>query len=174
MKQDIAPVGEAVIRETKNVVLRDGRERIHKCLGMLSEEDVWYRPNENVVSVGNLVLHLCGNVTQWIVSGLGGAPDRRNRDGEFSEKGPISKAELLQRLDETLDQAEQTLNAFDPARVLDDVTIQGEDTNVMYALIHVAEHFSYHVGEITYFTKSRKNVDTGYYAGRDLNRLNPA
>src|SRR5262245_61595800 len=77
------------------VHLREGRERIHSCIGRLSEAQVWRRPNANTVSVGNLVLHLCGNVRQWINATLGGGKDTRQRDLEFSEPGPIPSAELL-------------------------------------------------------------------------------
>ena len=63
--------------------------RIKHCLRQLSEEQVWWRPSPALNSIGNLILHLCGNLRQWIVAGLGGAADHRNRPSEFAEPGPL-------------------------------------------------------------------------------------
>jgi uncharacterized damage-inducible protein DinB len=161
--------GRALIEETKRRLLKDSQPRVHKCLAALTEEEIWHRPNEETVSIGNLVLHLCGNVRQNIVSGLGGAPDHRKRALEFSEAGPIPAAELLRRLDETLAEAGAALDRIDPASLLDVRRVQGFEESGLSILVHVVEHFSYHVGQMTYFVKSRKAIDMGYYAGYDLN-----
>ncbi len=92
----------ALIKNESIRRLEEGLGRIHKCVGMLSDSQVWHRPNSNVVSVGNLILHLTGNVGQWIISTLGDRPDERDRDREFSESGPMDRAELLERLDRTM------------------------------------------------------------------------
>ena len=123
--------------------------------------------------MGNLVIHLCGNVRQWILSGLGGAPDDRNRPGEFSEEGPIPRAELLQRLERTLQEAMGVIEKTDPEALLEKRTVQGFPVSRLSVLIHVVEHFSYHTGQIAYAVKSRKDVDLGFYAGKDLNAKNP-
>jgi uncharacterized damage-inducible protein DinB len=159
-----ARFGEALIEETKRRLFKDSQPRVHKCLAQLSEEEIWHRPNAETVSVGNLVLHLCGNVRQNIVSGLGGAPDRRQRALEFAEPGPIPAAELLSRLDETLAEAGRALDRIDPASLLEIRRVQGFDESKLSILVHVVEHFSYHVGQITYFVKSKKAVNLGYYA----------
>src|SRR5438876_12015945 len=83
--------------------------RIVRCLELLSEEEIWWRPNEASNSAGNIVLHLCGNVHQWIISGLGGTPDTRERDKEFSERGPISRRLLMGQLNNTVDEASKTI-----------------------------------------------------------------
>src|SRR3954451_17097882 len=90
--------GKALLAETKRRLFRDSQPRIHRCLGQLTEEEIWFRPNAETVSVGNLVLHLLGNVRQQILSGLCGAPDQRRWQTEFDERGPIPTAELLRRL----------------------------------------------------------------------------
>src|SRR5438094_823497 len=99
--------------------------RIIDCLQLLSEEEIWWRPNEASNSAGNLVLHLCGNVRQWIISALGGTPDNRERDKEFAERGPISRRLLIGRLKKTVEEACQTISRF-PAEALScEFDIQG-------------------------------------------------
>jgi uncharacterized damage-inducible protein DinB len=160
--------GRALIEETKRRLFRDNQPRIHKCLGLLAEEEIWHRPNAETVSVGNLVLHLCGNVRQNILHGLGGAPDRRTRARELDEPGPIPAAELLRRLDELMTEVDAALDRLDPASLLEIRRVQGFDESGLSILVHVVEHFSYHVGQMTWFVKARKAVDMGYYAGYDL------
>jgi len=161
--------GRALLAETKRRLFRDSQPRIHRCLAQLTEEEIWYRPNAETVSVGNLVLHLLGNVRQQILSGLCGSPDRRRRQEEFDEKGPIPADELLRRLDALMVEVDQALDKLDPQTLLTVRKVQGYEESGLSILVHVIEHFSYHVGQMTYFVKSRKAIDMGYYAGIDLN-----
>jgi uncharacterized damage-inducible protein DinB len=167
--EEAGAFGKALLEETKRRLFRDSQPRIHRCLGQLTEEEIWLRPNAETVSVGNLVLHLLGNVRQQILSGLCGAPDRRRRQTEFDERGPIPAEELLRRLDELMVEVDQALDRLDPQSLLTVRKVQGYDESGLSILVHVIEHFSYHVGQMTYFVKSRKAVDLGYYAGIDLN-----
>jgi uncharacterized damage-inducible protein DinB len=169
---DAAAYGRALIAETRRRLFKDSMPRIRKCLAQLDEEEIWHRPNAEVVSVGNLVLHLCGNVRQNIVSGLGGAPDDRVREREFSEPGPLPAADLLARLDRLMADVDRALDRLDPASLLEIRRVQGFEESAVSILVHVIEHFSYHVGQITYYVKSKKAVDLGYYAGLDLNARN--
>jgi uncharacterized damage-inducible protein DinB len=162
-------MGLALIAEAKRRLIHESVPRIHKCLGLLREEEIWLRPNAETVSVGNLVLHLCGNVRQYILSGLGGAPDRRRRQAEFDEQGPLPTAELLARLTALMEEVDQTLDRLDPASLLTLRRVQGRNESGLSILVHVVEHFSYHVGQISYFVKTRHAVDLGYYAKVDLN-----
>lgn len=120
----------------------------------MSDEELWGRPNDEVVSLGNLVLHLCGNVRQWIISGLGGAPDDRVRQEKFDEVGPVPREELVDKLKSTLAAAERSVQAY-------------SETGISI-LLHVVEHFSYHTGQISRDTKALKGVDLGYYEDDDL------
>src|ERR1700756_1264713 len=79
--------------------------RIVGCLEQLSDEEIWWRPNEASNAIGNLVLHVCGNMRQWIISGLGGAADLRERDKEFAERGPVTREALLKKLQQTVREA---------------------------------------------------------------------
>ncbi len=150
--------------------LREGQERIHRCVRLLDDEQIWRRPNVHVVSVGNLVLHLCGNVGQWINSTLGNRPDHRERDREFNERGPVDKRALLEKLDSTLVYAFDAINGLSELDLVRTWKVQGFTENGTDIVLHVVEHFSYHVGQITLHTKLMLDIDTGYYAGQDLDR----
>lgn len=160
----------ALLQEVRRRVFQESVPRIKKCLSMLTEEEVWYRPNSQTVSIGNLVLHLCGNARQWVVSGLGNEPDTRVRQAEFDERGPLPTTDLLRKLDATMADVEQVLSRITTEDLLQTHRAQGFEETGVAILIHVTEHLSYHVGQITYAVKSRKGVDVGYYAGMDLNR----
>lgn len=157
-----------IILDVKRRLFIEGISRIKKCMDQLSEEQVWYKHNANVNSVGNMVLHLCGNVTQYVLHGIDGQPDVRQRATEFSEKGPISHEVLIKKLDELEKQVDAALDRITAEDLTEERQVQGFDENVTSILIHVTEHFSYHVGQITYYTKYILDVDTGYYAGLDL------
>ena len=146
--------------------------RLKRCLSELSDEEIWSRPNEQSNSVGNLVLHLSGNVRQWIVSGLGGAADTRTRSAEFSERGPIPRAEIERRLDETMSEAREVIRRLDVDTLIEKRPVQDRVESGIGVLVHVVEHFSYHVGQISYIVKAKKAIDLGYYAGQDLDVTN--
>jgi uncharacterized damage-inducible protein DinB len=147
----------------RHQLVKEYLPKVQRCLTSLSEEDIWWRVHETDNSIGNLVLHLCGNVRQWIVSGVAGKEDVRNRPAEFSARGSVSKEVLLQRLDETLRAADETLSNFETTRLLEKRTIQGYNVTCFEAIFHVVEHFSGHVGQIIYITKMRTGKDLRFY-----------
>ena len=152
--------------------LNENTPRIKKCLDQLTEEEVWKRPNESSNSVGNLILHLCGNITQYTISSLGGKPDNRERDKEFDAKGGYSKAELYEKLSSTVHKAVETIKKMDEQSLLKVLSVQGFSYSGVANIIHVVEHYSYHTGQIAYWTKLLKDKDLGFYAGVDLNIKN--
>jgi uncharacterized damage-inducible protein DinB len=139
-------------------------ERIESCLDRLNEEQVWARGGENENSVGNLALHLCGNVRQWIVSGVGGVPDTRQRDAEFAARGGASLSDLKQRLRDVTDETATVLRQLPSGRLTERVTIQNYDVPVLEAIYHVVEHFSMHTGQIVFATKILTGADLGFYS----------
>jgi len=143
--------------------LRQLASRIETCLAGLSEEQVWARGGENENAIGNLTLHLCGNVRQWIVAGVGGLPDIRERDAEFAARGGPNIAELSQRFRSTVAEAAAALEAVTPARLAEHVTIQGYEVTVLEAIYSVVEHFSMHAGQIIFATKMLTGADLGFY-----------
>jgi uncharacterized damage-inducible protein DinB len=138
--------------------------RIETCLGMLNEEQVWARGGENENAVGNLVLHLCGNVRQWIVAGVGGHPDIRERDAEFSARGGVPVPELVKRLRGTVEEAAGVIRAVTPERFADRLVIQQYGVTAMEAIFHVVEHFAMHTGQIIFAAKLLTGADLGFYA----------
>jgi uncharacterized damage-inducible protein DinB len=137
--------------------------KIERCLERLTDEQIWWRANEETNSIGNLVLHLCGNARQWIVSGVGGETDARNRDAEFAQRKTIARAELIRLLHATLADVGRVLNGLDPATLLERRTIQGSDVDVLQAIFHVTEHFSMHAGQIFLLTKLLTATDLRFY-----------
>jgi uncharacterized damage-inducible protein DinB len=136
--------------------------RITRCLKTLPEKQIWWRPHRTSNSVGNLVLHLVGNVRQWIISGLGRKPDRRERDKEFSELGPISKKLLIQSLERTVADTIRVLSQLSSRDLAREYHIQGFQVTGFTAITHVTEHFAYHTGQIIYATKLQRGVDLGF------------
>jgi uncharacterized damage-inducible protein DinB len=135
--------------------------RIVICLKELSDEQIWTRANENSNAIGNLVLHLCGNVRQWLMAGVGGAVDVRRRDDEF---GAVSGGELGPVLMATVDEACAVLRSVTEARLAERVTVQGYHVTVLEAVYHVVEHFSGHTGQIIQMTKAMTRRPLNFYA----------
>lgn len=138
--------------------------RIEDCVGRLTEEQVWARGSESENALGNLVLHLCGNVRQWIVSGVGKQADVRQRQEEFDARGGVGVPQLMEKLHGTIEDAVAVLQAVTPERLLERESIQKYDVTVMEAIYHVVEHFAGHTGQIIFITKMLTSSDLGYYA----------
>ncbi|HET7188991.1 MAG TPA: DinB family protein [Gemmatimonadaceae bacterium] len=127
--------------------------KIRHCLDALPPDAVWRRSDEQSNSIGNLLLHLDGNVRQWIVSSVGGAPDTRYRAAEFAARQGATVDDLFAALRSTLDQADGVLASLPATQLLTRRTIQGRDVTVFDAVYHVVEHFSLHTGQIILLTK---------------------
>lgn len=156
-------VAQAFIQNARDFLQQDYLPKIERCLERLTDEQIWWRPNPESNSIGNLLLHLCGNARQWIVSGLGGAKDERQRQSEFDERRMISRDELLHILRTTLNEVDETLAKFDQSRLLETFTIQGTETSALAAIFHVTEHFSMHTGQIIQLTKMLAQTDLVFY-----------
>jgi uncharacterized damage-inducible protein DinB len=156
-------IGKAFLLQARLHLNDDFMPKIAKCLEVLSEEDVWWRAHETNNSVGNLLLHLAGNVRQWIASGIGGRPDNRQRSLEFSERNAIPKKIIWSTLQEAVTEASQILESFPVGRLLETRKIQGFDTTALQAIFHVVEHFSLHTGQVIYITKLREGRDLKFY-----------
>jgi len=155
-------IGEEFIAQSRSL-LQDYQAKIERCLGLLNDEQIWWRANAESNSVGNLLLHLSGNVRQWIVVGLGGAADTRDRDSEFAQREVISQSDLAARLTQTLEEADATLAAFDPEKLLQKFSIQGLEVPALEAILHVVEHFSMHTGQIILMAKMFAQIDLEFY-----------
>jgi uncharacterized damage-inducible protein DinB len=138
--------------------------RIETCVAKLSPDQVWMRGSETQNAAGNLVLHLTGNVRQWILTGIGGAPNARIRDAEFAARDGVAPDDLARRLREAVDAALVIIRALPAARLTERVTIQGHDVSLLEAIYHVVEHFSGHASQIMFITKMLTGEDLGFYA----------
>jgi uncharacterized damage-inducible protein DinB len=143
--------------------LKEFRGRIETCLVKLTAEQVWARGSESENAIGNLVLHVCGNVRQWIISGVGGAPDHRQRDAEFAARGGLPVPELLEKLRTTVDEAVAVIDRVTAERLAAPLGIQGYQETGLSAIYHVVEHFSGHTGQIIFATKMLTSEDLGFY-----------
>ena len=128
---------------------------IEGSVAPLTDAQVWWRPNDASNSIGNLILHLSGNVRQWIVGGVGQRPNERNRQQEFDQREPIPKEQLLDRLRTVLNEADAVLASLTEGGLTERREIQGHDTTVLKAIYHVVEHFSTHTGQILWIVKSQ-------------------
>jgi uncharacterized damage-inducible protein DinB len=144
--------------------------RVETCLLLLDDEEVWTRGSDAGNAVGNLVLHLCGNVGQWIVSGAGEAPDIRDRDSEFAARSGPSKEELAANLSKTVAKAIEVIRSLPAGRLEERVRIQGYDVSVMEAIYHSVEHLSMHTGQIIFATKLFAKSDLAFYRGLGAER----
>jgi uncharacterized damage-inducible protein DinB len=142
------------------------------CLQELEEREIWQRPNPHSNSVGNIILHLCGNIRQYAISSLGNNKDVRERDKEFSADGGYSGSDLLKKLTDTLDEAKNIIQNITEAELLRKRKVQGYTHSGIGIVIHVTEHYSYHTGQVIFWVKLLKDKDLGFYAGVDLNTKN--
>ncbi len=142
--------------------------RLKACVEPMTVEQIWWRPNEASNSVGNLVLHLNGNVTQWLITSFNRDEDKRNRPAEFAATGGLTAAELLDRFGATVTAAEDVLNRLTVEDLLAPYEIQGYKTNGLDAVFHVVDHFGLHYGQIAYIAKNFTGKDLGFY--KELNK----
>jgi uncharacterized damage-inducible protein DinB len=141
--------------------------RLRDCVESLTDEQVWWRPNEASNSVGNLLLHLNGNVRQWLVTSFNRHTDSRDRSAEFKQRESIPAATLLAQLGATLQEASKVLSRLTEAQLTAPMEIQGYKVSGLEAVCHVVEHFAQHYGQIVYITKMLRGADLGFY--RQLN-----
>jgi uncharacterized damage-inducible protein DinB len=155
--------------------LEENLGQIARCAGLLSSEEIWHRPNRHCNSIGNLILHLNGNVRQWVVAAIGGEPFERDRPAEFAERGPLPTQQIINTLESTVRRAVEIISAVDAATLGVRRSVQGYDVTAQVAIFHAAEHFSFHTGQIVHVTKLMRDVDLSLYdahgrwigAGRD-------
>ncbi|KZS42211.1 hypothetical protein AWE51_01855 [Aquimarina aggregata] len=169
-------MSELVNKEFKEQIiyrLNESTRMISLCFDQLPEEDIWKRPNTNSNSIGHLIVHLCGNITQYVIASLGGLEDNRERDKEFSEEKTHSKEQLLEKLKSTLYRAKEIIQNISEEELLRKREVQGFTFSGIGILIHVTEHYSYHTGQIAFWIKQLKDKKSlGFYDGIDLSIKN--
>jgi hypothetical protein len=142
--------------------------RLRASVSPLSEEQVWWRPNAASNSIGNLILHLNGNVTQWLVASFNRQQDLRNRPVEFATESGLTAVQLLERLAATMEEAAQVLEGLTETDLVAAYEIQGYHVTGLEAVYQVVEHFGLHYGQIAYIAKSFTGRDLGFYRELDM------
>jgi uncharacterized damage-inducible protein DinB len=135
---------------------------VTKCLARLSDEQVWARGGEHENAVGNLILHLCGNMQQWIMHGVGGATDVRVREEEFSAVDGLTASELARLFEETIAEVRTVINSLAPEKLTDRTTPQGRDVSKLEAIYQVVGHVQQHAGQIIVLTKQMSGTDLDF------------
>ena len=153
--------GPAFLAQSREYLTGHYLPKIRAAVEPLAEADLWWRPNEASNSIGNLLLHLNGNVKQWIIGGVAGRPYERNRQQEFDERNPIPMHDLMRRVRHSLAEADQILAGLDSASLMTRRQIFDEDVTVLEAIYHVTAHFGLHTGQIVLLTKMRTGKDLG-------------
>lgn len=137
--------------------------RIEFCLKKLTEDQIWARGGRHENAVGNLVLHLTGNVRQWILLTLGGSRIDRDRDAEFAACGGFSKTELSANLRDAVEQASRVIAGLNTTQLTQTYDVQNYRVSGVEAVYHVVEHFAEHTGQIIFATKILTGEDLGFY-----------
>ena len=145
-------------------------QKINQCIDLLSETEIWFSPNTKLNSVGNLIQHLCGNITQYILTTLGGAADNRIRDAEFEISGSLTKAALISNLQNVIKNSTRIIRQTTAEELFESKKVQVYELTGIGIILHVTEHLSYHTGQIALLTKLITQKDLGFYAGLDLNK----
>ena len=153
---------------SRHQMLAESWPRLRTCVESLTDEQVWWRPNAESNSIGNLLLHLNGNVRQWLVASFNRLEDHRHRPAEFGAQEGLTAAQLLDRLGATLDEAAKVLDRLTVEDLIAPCEIQGHHVRGLDAVYHVVEHFALHYGQIAYITKLLSAKDLGFY--KELNK----
>ena len=148
------PIESAFLHAVKSQLERSA-VKIDHCLNQIDDTQLWWRPAPSQNSIGNLILHLCGNVGQWIISGVGGAVDERDRPSEFAEDHQIPKHKLLKTLHICVEEAGTALSKVERPRLLSSCRIQGFDTTALSAILDTISHFQGHTQEIIMLTRQQ-------------------
>ena len=151
------------IAKSTGLLLHEYLPKLARSIEALTDDDIWWRPNDASNSIGNLLLHLRGNVTQWILGSVGGQPYARERQQEFDARTGPEAARLLADLSEVVREACTVITAQTATTLLERRTIQGYDVSVLEAIYHVVEHFSMHTGQVIWLAKARRGIDLGLW-----------
>ena len=134
-------------------LLRQAMLKVEHCCRQLTAGQIWTRPSPGMNSVGNLLLHVDGNLRQWALSGLGGQPDSRDRQAEFSAEVSTGAEVLLERLRQTVDEATSLFARLDHDALTRTYQIQGFECSGLAAMFHTSSHLVGHTHQIIQLTR---------------------
>lgn len=159
-------------REQAILRFKESLSKIEGCLKVMNDDTFWAKPNENSNGIAQILRHLQGNIGQYILSGLTGKPDLRDRPSEFSPTVDRSREEVIQSFFEVAETAVEVMTNVTDSTLLRRKRVQGFELTGLGIILHVVEHLSYHTGQIVFETKRTGNIDLGFYRDFDLNQKN--
>lgn len=157
---------QSEFRKQIKFYLEENERKIELVWAGFSEQEIWMRPNEQTLSPANQLIHLAGNLSQWVLAKLGGSPDHRERDEEFATRGGKTKEEIYGTFTTVLHNVYKQLEQ--PTDLCREVHVQGHRTSEIGVWIHMVEHLSYHTAQLIFFAKQVKGVEFDFYADWDL------
>jgi uncharacterized damage-inducible protein DinB len=155
---------------TASATITQHAARIDTCLTKLTPEQLWARGSDNENAVGNLVLHLCGNLRQYTRHAILGEPDIRLRDEEFNASGGGALREQLQAV---AADAAGIIRAVSEERLAERITVQNREMTVLEAIFKTTEHFAQHTGQIIYATKLLTHESLGFFTHKKATPATP-
>ena len=168
MNYDSTKLTEAIVEEGRRRLVNESLPRMTQCLEQLTDDQIWWKPNKNSNSVGNIIVHVNGNLRQWVLSAIAGQPDERQRNIEFEMDGGISGTQLIEMLQATMREVSTALDEVVKIGILEIRPVQVFEESILSIIVHVVEHTSYHTGQVTWITKMLVDGQLNYYGNTDL------
>ena len=151
-------------------LLEQSMLKLRNCLNQLEEDQIWWRPQPSLSSVGNLCLHLCGNLRQWGIVPFTGDADMRQRESEFDSEHRVAKAELLQSLESVVNDSKMLWSQLDESTLLQRTVIQGFEVSFLQAISHTSSHFVGHTHQIITLTRMQRGDEYKFQWTPDADR----
>jgi hypothetical protein len=149
----MAEVSEAVLAALRARITRVFPAQIRACVDQLTDEQIWWRPNEKSNSIGNLIVHITGSLNHYLNFDIGGVEYHRDRAAEFAERRHIPKHELVAMFDDMVAKAEKTFDGIGVERLASPSPEPKMYTLLVEDLISIAVHIANHAGQIVWITK---------------------
>jgi len=147
-------VNEVILAALRTRITAVFPAQVRAAVEALSEDEIWWRPNESANSIGNLILHLAGSLDHYLNRNVGGFAFDRDRAAEFAERGPIPREQLMERFEAMVTRATETFDKLTPERLNEPSPEPTMYTLLVEDVMNVAIHLANHVGQIVWIAKS--------------------
>ncbi len=148
-----------VLHVSRQRLVTDYPGQIDACLNILTDDELWWRPNKRSNAVANLVLHLSGSNRYYFENVIAGRDVPRDRAAEFSARGTVSRAVIIETWTAACRVTEHVLTAMQPSQLMQTTERSGKATTYAQILLHVTHHNAAHMGQIVWITKMLHPAD---------------